>query len=155
MTALKTLRIGALVYCCAGLTAGRGKPAFSVIAFYTGKEDPAHISFLHEVERWFPETAAKYHFSYDATSDWHNLNPDFLAQYQVVVFLDTRPEDPAQRSETESRYRHSAFDRLVELSAGHRPQAARDLAQWLLSRGLVEQEVQDDLSEHGPQRHRL
>ena len=106
MTALKTLRIGALVYCCAGLTAGRGKPAFSVIAFYTGKEDPAHISFLHEVERWFPETAAKYHFSYDATSDWHNLNPDFLAQYQVVVFLDTRPEDPAQRAAFQAYMEH-------------------------------------------------
>jgi hypothetical protein len=106
MTALKGLRIGALVYCCAGLNAGRGTPAFSVIAFYTGKEDPAHISFLHEAERWFPETAAKYHFSYDATSDWHNLNPDFLAQYQVVVFLDTRPEDPAQRAAFQAYMEH-------------------------------------------------
>jgi hypothetical protein len=33
-----------------------------------------------------------------ATSNWQNLNSDFLAKYQVVVFLDTRPEDPAQRA---------------------------------------------------------
>ena len=26
------------------------------------------------------------------------MNPEFLAGYQVVVFLDTRPEDPAQRA---------------------------------------------------------
>src|SRR6185436_3761351 len=31
----------------------RGKPAFRVIAFFTGKEDQAHISFLREAERWF------------------------------------------------------------------------------------------------------
>jgi hypothetical protein len=42
--------------------------------------------------------ATKYNFSYDTTSDWQNLNSDFLAKYQVVVFLDTRPEDPAQRA---------------------------------------------------------
>jgi len=41
--------------------------------------------------------AAQYHFSYDATSDWRNLNAEFLAAYRVVVFLDTRPEAPAQR----------------------------------------------------------
>src|SRR6266699_1773304 len=90
MTTLKALAVAALIYCCSGVSAA--KPKFRVVAFYTGKEDPAHISFLREAERWFPAIAAKYHFSYDATSDWHNLNADFLAAYQVVVFLDTRPE---------------------------------------------------------------
>jgi len=42
--------------------------------------------------------AAKYHFSFDTTSNWHNLNADFLAPYQVVVLLDTRPEEPTQRN---------------------------------------------------------
>ncbi len=77
MTTLKALAVAALIYCCSGVSAA--KPKFRVVAFYTGKEDPAHISFLHEAERWFPAMAAKYHFSYDATSDWHNLNADFLA----------------------------------------------------------------------------
>jgi hypothetical protein len=53
----------------------------------------------------FPRMAAKYNFSFDTTSDWNNLNPDFLARYEVVVFLDTRPEDPAQRA---------AFQRYME-----------------------------------------
>jgi len=82
----------------AALSAGRPAPRFKAIAFYTAKEDPAHISFVNEARRWFPQMAARYHFTFDTTSNWQNLNADFLAAYQVVVFLDTRPEDPAQRA---------------------------------------------------------
>ena len=81
-------------------------PAFRVIAFFTAKEDQAHISFVHEAVRWFPEIASKYHFRFDTTSSWSNLNRDFLSRYDVVVFLDTRPEDPAQRAVFESYMEH-------------------------------------------------
>ena len=70
---------------------------FKVIAFYTERNDLAHISFVHEANKWFPAMAAKYHFTYDSTNDWTNLNDEFLSQYQVVIFLDTRPDSPAQR----------------------------------------------------------
>src|SRR2546426_3641894 len=102
--ALSSAALAALIYFCSG--ASSGKPAFRVIAFFTAKEDPAHISFVHAAERWFPAVAVKYHFSFDATSDWHNLNADFLAAYQVVVFLDTRPEDPAQRAAFQTYMEH-------------------------------------------------
>ena len=42
--------------------------------------------------------AAKYNFSYDTTSSWNNMNAEFLAKYQVVMFLDTRPDGQAQRA---------------------------------------------------------
>jgi len=71
--------------------------SFKVIAFYTAKEDSAHISFVHEANRWFPKMAAANHFTYDSTNNWNNLNGEFLSKYQVVIFLDTRPEDPVQR----------------------------------------------------------
>ncbi|PZR26842.1 MAG: ThuA domain-containing protein [Citrobacter freundii] len=83
----------------------KNKPAFKVIAFYTAKADQAHISYVHEANRWFPEQAKKYNFSYDSTSNWNNLNDTFLAKYQVVLFLDTRPEKPEQRA---------AFQRYME-----------------------------------------
>lgn len=70
---------------------------FKVIAFYTAKNDLAHISFVHEANKWFPEMARKYNFIYDSTSNWNNLNANFLSQYQVVIFLDTRPDDSTQR----------------------------------------------------------
>lgn len=73
------------------------KPKFKVIAFYTAQEDKAHISFVHEANPWFAKMATKYNFAYDSTKNWNNLNPEFLKDYQVVLFLDTRPDVPAQR----------------------------------------------------------
>ncbi|WP_420148451.1 ThuA domain-containing protein [Spirosoma sp.] len=72
-------------------------PAFKVIAFFTAKNDKAHISFVQEANRWFPKMATTYPFTYDTTSNWNNLNATFLSNYQVVLFLDTRPETTAQR----------------------------------------------------------
>jgi hypothetical protein len=59
------------------------KPAdFRVIAFYTCREDQAHISFVHEANRWFPKMAAAHHFIYDSTNNWNNLNAEFLKNYR-------------------------------------------------------------------------
>lgn len=71
---------------------------FSVIAFYTAKNDAAHISFVHEANDWFPKIAKNYNFTYDTTNNWNNLNDEFLSHYQVVIFLDSRPDDPTQRT---------------------------------------------------------
>jgi hypothetical protein len=89
-----------ILYFCFQPTAAytQNKPeGFRVIAFYTAKEDLAHISFVHEANRWFPTMAASNHYTYDSTNNWDNLNVKFLSKYQVVIFLDTRPEDPVQR----------------------------------------------------------
>jgi uncharacterized protein len=85
------------------------KPAFKVIAFFTGKSDRAHISFVAESVKWFPEMGQRYHFLCDTTSNWDNMNSEFLSRYQVVVFLDTRPEKPAQRR---------AFQEFIENGGG-------------------------------------
>ena len=79
------------------LFAGERKPKFRVIGFYTGRNDPAHISFVYEANKWLAETAQKYHFSYVSTTNWDSLNLKFLAKYDVVLFLDTRPEKGEQR----------------------------------------------------------
>ncbi|HWI93672.1 MAG TPA: ThuA domain-containing protein [Flavisolibacter sp.] len=73
------------------------KNSFRVLAFYTAKNDPAHISFVHEANRWFPQMGKQYGFIYDSTSDWTRLNMAVLKTYDVVLFLDTRPEDSLQR----------------------------------------------------------
>ena len=70
---------------------------FKVVAFYTAKEDPAHISFVHEANQWFSKKGEELHFHYDSTNNWNNLNAGFLANYQVVLFLDTRPDSLPQR----------------------------------------------------------
>ncbi len=100
-----------MVFCAIGLSFSTLKaqspaPQFRVIAFYTGKEDLAHISFVHEANEWFPRMAAKYRFAYEATTNWNDLNPEFLSHYQVVLFLDTRPEAPTQREAFQKYMEH-------------------------------------------------
>ena len=80
------------------LPTSNSPPEFEVLAFYTGRADPAHISFVAEANRWFTEMARQHHFSYQATTNWNDLNAETLARTQVVLFLDTRPETPAQRA---------------------------------------------------------
>jgi hypothetical protein len=70
---------------------------FSVIGFYTGKNDLAHISFVHEANKWFAQKGIENGFEYDSTNDWTKLNDDVVRNYDVVLFLDTRPEDSLQR----------------------------------------------------------
>jgi hypothetical protein len=53
---------------------------------------------MHEANRWFPAMAKKYNFTYDSTKNWNDMTPGFLAKYQVVIFLDTRPDVPSQRT---------------------------------------------------------
>jgi hypothetical protein len=77
--------------------AQNNQPEFKVISFYTAKNDKAHISFVHEANKWFSKMSARYHFGYDSTNNWDNLNPEFLSRYQVVIFLDTRPDSSNQR----------------------------------------------------------
>lgn len=79
---------------------------FNVIAFYTGRNDAAHVSFVHEANRWFASMAANNNFRYDSTDNWNNMNYVFLSNYQVVVFLDTRPDSASQR-EAFKRYMDS------------------------------------------------
>lgn len=80
-----------------------------MIAFYTGINDKAHVSFVHEANKWFAKTAMQNNFSYDSTNNWNNLNAEFLSKYQVVLFLDTRPETPEQRE---------AFQKYMENGGG-------------------------------------
>jgi len=79
------------------ISARSASPAFNVIAFYTAKNDQAHISYVHEANRWFAQMATIYNFKYDSTNNWNNLNDEFLSHYQVVLFLDTRPDSLPQR----------------------------------------------------------
>lgn len=77
--------------------AATAQPAFRVVGFYTARNDKAHISFVHEANRWFSTRAQQHNFTYDSTTNWSNLNSPFLTNYDVVVFLDTRPDDPGHR----------------------------------------------------------
>jgi uncharacterized protein len=97
---IAALILGLSQVCFPSLSYGtvKSSPAeFSVVAFYTGINDAAHVSFVREANKWFAAMSEKYNFSYTSTNDWDNMNSDFLSRYQVVVFLDTRPDSSYQR----------------------------------------------------------
>jgi len=93
----KLLPILFLLFTVLFMQAGNHRKTFKAIAFYTAKNDQAHISFVREANLWFSEISDKQRFRYVSTDDWSRLNPDTLSHYQVVIFLDTRPDVPAQR----------------------------------------------------------
>jgi len=74
------------------------KKMFKVIGFYPASTEQAHMSFIHEANQWFVKAGNQYGFTYDSTSNWGNMNTSFLSQYQVVVFLDARPDSVSQRN---------------------------------------------------------
>jgi len=96
----------ALIFLPGVATAQTSETTFKVIAFFTARNDAAHISFVHEANKWFPDMGAKNNFSYDSTNNWNNLNEDFLSHYQVVIFLDTRPDSLPQRAAFENYMKH-------------------------------------------------
>src|ERR1051325_11452523 len=98
IAATTALGAATLVGAYAGHRSPPAEPDFRVIAFFAAKLDAAHISFVREAAPWFQSAAAQHHFAFDTSSDWTKLNDDVLARYDVVVFLDTRPEDAAQRA---------------------------------------------------------
>jgi hypothetical protein len=85
-----------LIFLCNTASAQYKKP-FHVIAFFTARQDAAHISFVHEANRWFSSLAVQNHFTYDSTNNWDLLDSSTLSHYQLVIFLDTRPDSSKQR----------------------------------------------------------
>ncbi|HSB91494.1 MAG TPA: ThuA domain-containing protein [Flavitalea sp.] len=68
-----------------------------IVAFFTGREDLAHISFLKEAVPFFADLAKRNNFLFDTTTNWTNLNDEYLKSCDLILFLDTRPDDAKQR----------------------------------------------------------
>ena len=73
-----------------------------ILTFYTAKNDLAHISFVNEALPWFEKQAEMNGFDFEATQDWERLNQEELKTIDLVIFLDTRPENEGQRLAFES-----------------------------------------------------
>ena len=84
---------------------------FRVLGFYSelNESESAHLSVVHEANKWFTEMGAKYNFVYDSTNSWNDLNDKRLADYKVVIFFDRRPDSLPQRA---------AFQKFIENGGG-------------------------------------
>lgn len=73
-------------------------PAFHVLAFYSTKVEPDHVDFATGAIPFFQKMAEKDHFSFEATTDWNQMNAENLKKYELVMFLDDPPSAPAVRA---------------------------------------------------------
>ena len=80
---------------------------FKVLSFgFDEGGDTAHSDFAKEANVWFPQQGEIYGFTYDFVgTDFSYLNDETLAEYDLVMFLNSRPFNYDQQD---------AFERYLE-----------------------------------------
>lgn len=71
---------------------------FKVLGFYPpDEEDAAHRSFENEAQDWLKKMGVERRFEYVWTNNLKYMNDAYLSRYDVVIFLNVRPENQDQR----------------------------------------------------------
>lgn len=79
---------------------------FRALAFYSTHVEQDHVDFARQAIAFYQDLARREHFSFEATTDWNDLNPTVLKNYQVVVWLDDFPKEPAQKAAFQDYMEH-------------------------------------------------
>lgn len=82
------------------------KQSFRVLAFYSTKTEQDHVDFATDAITFFKDMAQRDDFEFTATTDWDEMNPSTLKQYQVVMWLDDGPFKPEQRAAFQDYMEH-------------------------------------------------
>src|SRR3981081_4047006 len=85
-----------LVYACSAFPQ-TAQPKFHVLAFYTEKTEADHVDFARQAVTFFEADAKRDNFDWHVTTNWNDLNAENLQHYQLVVWLNDSPQQPAQR----------------------------------------------------------
>jgi type 1 glutamine amidotransferase len=85
------------------------QPRFKVAAFYSTNGEMDHINFARDALYFFNLISEQQQFTFDATRDWTNLNDDYLANYDLIIWLNDFPHSDEQRE---------AFERYVNHGGG-------------------------------------
>jgi uncharacterized protein len=105
MRATRSLCVLTAFLAAAMLIHGQEKD-FRVLAFYSTTVEHDHVDFAMQAIPFFQDMAKRDHFSFEATSNWNDLNPDSLRHYQVIVWLDDLPSVPAQQAAFQDYMEH-------------------------------------------------
>ena len=81
-------------------------PPFHVLAFHSMHVEQDHMDFAMQAIPFFEAMAERDHFDFKATSNWDDMNPSVLKQYQVVLWLDDTPSTSAQRAAFQDYVEH-------------------------------------------------
>ena len=74
------------------------KPLFRALALYTTTVESDHVDFARDAIRFYQQLAIERGFVFDTTTDWSRLNDAELSHYQLVIWLNDFPQNPAQRA---------------------------------------------------------
>jgi type 1 glutamine amidotransferase len=89
------------VLCAAAMLSARPslgrEPRFKALALYTRNAEPDHVLFAENAIQFFSRLAAKDDFSFDASSNWNDLNAGELKKFQLVIWLNDSPKKADQR----------------------------------------------------------
>jgi YVTN family beta-propeller protein len=78
---------------------------FKVLALYSDTTEPDHVQFAKDAVKFLADRAATEHFTFDATTNWADLNDERLKNYQLVIWLNESPTKTEQRN---------AFERYIQ-----------------------------------------
>ena len=73
-----------------------------MLAFYTDKGEPDHIEFAKQALAFYSGLSKKHNFSFEATTQWENLNLEKLKNVQLVMWVNDFPQKPEQRTAFET-----------------------------------------------------
>jgi YVTN family beta-propeller protein len=73
------------------------QPRFHALVFYTTKTEPDHVQFSDGAIAFFKALAAKDNFTFEATTNWDDLNTANLSKCQLVLWLNDFPNKEPQR----------------------------------------------------------
>jgi type 1 glutamine amidotransferase len=68
------------------------------VAFYSADGEMDHINFANDALYFFDQLSVSQNFSFSETRDWSNLNDKFLANFDIVIWLNDFPKDDEQRA---------------------------------------------------------
>jgi type 1 glutamine amidotransferase len=73
-------------------------PPPKVLIFFSLNVEADHMLFATDAIRFFAEEADKQNFRVEATSNWADMNDENLAQYKLVVWLNSTPPSAQQQA---------------------------------------------------------
>ena len=95
-----------LVLAVAAIPGSSAQKPFHVLAFYSTHVEQDHVDFAMQAISFFQAMAERDRFDFKATSNWNDMSPAVLKNYQVVLWLNEFPSTLGQRKAFEDFMRH-------------------------------------------------
>ncbi len=101
-----SLRFASLAFAMMPVTVAAQPAPLHVLAFYSTGVERDHVDFAMQALKFFADAAKRDHFQFVSTTNWDDLNPQRLSEFQVVMWLNDSAHTPRQRAAFEQYMEH-------------------------------------------------